>query len=50
MIEPLSPDEEQWLSDTDDDFVSIPYCKCEIEYDGEELASNICKACGKEIS
>ena len=39
-----------WLSDTDGDFVFAPYCECEVEYDEEELASNVCKACGKEIS
>ena len=47
-IEQPPRDDEECMQD--DDFIFAPYCECEIEYDEEELASNICKACGKEIS
>ena len=47
----LSPEEEEFFADNEDGVgVFAPYCECEIEYDEEELASNRCKACGKEIS
>jgi hypothetical protein len=42
------PDE---FSDLDDEDAFMPFnCECEVEHDEEELASNVCKACGKEIS
>jgi len=45
MIDPAAPDEEE----DQVDFLNEPYCVCDCEPDEEEIASNRCKACGKEI-
>jgi hypothetical protein len=36
------------LDDPMDDW-RWPWCECNAEHDEEEIASNRCKACGKEI-
>lgn len=35
------------VDDVDDD--RYPFCQCQLEYVEDELASNTCSACGKEI-
>ncbi len=44
------PEDPSESCDGDDLKEVWPYCECEIEFDEEELASNVCKACGKPIT